>query len=98
MTWSQLKNQTWQKLRSWLQQVLDRLVKIPSRDLLRMILYCFDCTQVQNLTRLAREAFKVMFCYLACPIDDEGVKERINHLGFMPLMERDLQTILSNDC
>ena len=28
-------------------------------------------------------------------IDDEGVKERIKHLGLMPLMERDLQTIPS---
>jgi di/tricarboxylate transporter len=48
-------------------------------------------------TRLAREAFKVGDVLLlgVRTIDDEGVKERIKHLGLMPLMERDLQTIPS---
>jgi di/tricarboxylate transporter len=53
---------------------------------------------VQNLgTRLAREAFKIGDVLLlgVRTIDDEGVKERIKHLGLMPLMERDLQTIPS---
>ena len=49
-------------------------------------------------TRLAREAFKVGDVLLlgVRTIDDEGVKERIKHLGLMPLMERDLQTIPSS--
>ncbi|MDA9204580.1 SLC13 family permease [Gammaproteobacteria bacterium] len=48
-------------------------------------------------TRLAKEAFKVGDVLLlgVRTIDDEGVKERIKHLGLMPLMERDLQTIPS---
>ena len=48
-------------------------------------------------TRLARESFKVGDVLLlgVRTIDDEGVKERIKHLGLMPLMERDLQTIPS---
>ena len=48
-------------------------------------------------TRLAREAFKIGDVLLlgVRTIDDEGVKERIKHLGLMPLMERDLQTIPS---
>ena len=48
-------------------------------------------------TRLAREAFKVGDVLLlgVRTIDDEGVKERIKHLGLMPLMERELQTIPS---
>ena len=48
-------------------------------------------------TRLAREAFKVGDVLLlgVRTIDDEGVKERIKHLGLMPLMERDIQTIPS---
>jgi di/tricarboxylate transporter len=38
----------------------------------------------------------VTYCCSALgTIDDEGVKERIKHLGLMPLMERDLQTIPS---
>ena len=43
-------------------------------------------------TRLAREAFKIGDVLLlgVRTIDDEGVKERIKHLGLMPLMERDL--------
>ena len=48
-------------------------------------------------TRLAREAFRVGDVLLlgVRTIDDEGVKERIKHLGLMPLMERELQTIPS---
>ncbi len=48
-------------------------------------------------TRLAREAFKVGDVLLlgVRTLDDEGVKERIKHLGLMPLMERELQTIPS---
>ena len=48
-------------------------------------------------TRLAKEAFKVGDVLLlgVRTIDDEGVKERIKHLGLMPLRERDLQTIPS---
>ena len=48
-------------------------------------------------TRLAREAFKIGDVLLlgVRTIDDEGVKERIKHLGLMPLMERELQTIPS---
>ena len=48
-------------------------------------------------TRLAKEAFKVGDVLLlgVRTIDDEGVKERIKHLGLMPLMERDVQTIPS---
>ena len=48
-------------------------------------------------TRLAREAFKVGDVLLlgVRTIDDECVKERIKHLGLMPLMERDIQTIPS---
>ena len=48
-------------------------------------------------TRLAREAFKVGDVLLlgVRTVDDEGVKERIKHLGLMPLMERELQTIPS---
>ena len=48
-------------------------------------------------TRLAREAFKIGDVLLlgVRTIDDEGVKERIKHLGLMPLMARDLQTIPS---
>jgi di/tricarboxylate transporter len=48
-------------------------------------------------TRLAKEAFKVGDVLLlgVRTIDDEGVKERIKHLGLMPLMERELQTIPS---
>ncbi|MDB4194965.1 SLC13 family permease [Gammaproteobacteria bacterium] len=48
-------------------------------------------------TRLAKEAFKVGDVLLlgVRTIDDKGVKERIKHLGLMPLMERDLQTIPS---
>ena len=48
-------------------------------------------------TRLARETFKVGDVLLlgVRTIDDDGVKERIKHLGLMPLMERDLQTIPS---
>ena len=48
-------------------------------------------------TRLAREAFKVGDVLLlgVRTKDDEGVKEKIKHLGLMPLMERELQTIPS---
>ena len=48
-------------------------------------------------TRLAKEAFKVGDVLLlgVRTIDDEACKERIKHLGLMPLMERDLQTIPS---
>ena len=48
-------------------------------------------------TRLAKEAFKVGDVLLlgVRTLDDAGVKERIKHLGLMPLMERDLQTIPS---
>ncbi|KRO40629.1 MAG: citrate transporter [SAR86 cluster bacterium BACL1 MAG-120920-bin57] len=48
-------------------------------------------------TRLAREAFKVGDVLLlgVRTKDDEGVKQKIKHLGLMPLMERELQTIPS---
>ena len=48
-------------------------------------------------TRLARESFKVGDVLLlgVRTKDDEGVKEKIKHLGLMPLMERELQTIPS---
>jgi len=48
-------------------------------------------------TRLAREAFKVGDVLLlgVRTKDDKGVKEKIKHLGLMPLMERELQTIPS---
>jgi di/tricarboxylate transporter len=48
-------------------------------------------------TRLRREVFKVGDVLLlgVRTLDDEGVKERIKHLGLMPLMQRDLQTIPS---
>ncbi len=48
-------------------------------------------------TRLARETFKVGDVLLlgVRTLDEHGVRERIKHLGLMPLMERDLQTIPS---
>ncbi len=48
-------------------------------------------------TRLARETFKVGDVLLlgVRTLDEHGVREIIKHLGLMPLMERDLQTIPS---
>ena len=48
-------------------------------------------------TRLARETFKVGDVLLlgARDIDEESTKKMIKHLGLMPIMERNLQTIPS---
>ena len=48
-------------------------------------------------TRLSREIFRVGDVLLlgVRSIDEEGVKERIKHLGLMPLMQREMQVIPS---
>ena len=48
-------------------------------------------------TRLSREIFRVRDVLLlgVRSIDEEGVKERIKHLGLMPLMQREMQVIPS---
>lgn len=48
-------------------------------------------------TRLSREIFRVGDVLLlgVRSIDEEGVKERIKHLGLMPLMQREMQIIPS---